>query len=96
MPRKQVNIRLDSLTIEAIKAIALKHNMSESQVITRAIVLLEEKLTTTPSVITMPPDLTDDQLEQVRQELRDFFGPFLTDEQKEELRKARYKRHNLT
>lgn len=45
MPRrKQVNIRLDSLTIETIKAIALKHNMRESQVVTRAIILLEQEL----------------------------------------------------
>ena len=44
MPRKQMNIRLDSLTIETIKAIAAKHNMSEAQVITRAIILLEQEL----------------------------------------------------
>lgn len=44
MARKQMNIRLDSLTIEAIKAIAVKHNMSESQVITRAVILLEQEL----------------------------------------------------
>lgn len=44
MPRKQMNIRLDSLTIETIKAIAEKHDMSESQVITRAIIDLEAKL----------------------------------------------------
>ncbi len=70
MPRKQVNIRLDSLTIGTIKAIAAKHNMSESQVITRAIVLLEERLSNNPNVITMPPDLTTDQLEHIRKELR--------------------------
>ncbi len=44
MPRKQMNIRLDSLTIETIKAIAAKYNMSESQVVTRAIILLEQEL----------------------------------------------------
>ncbi len=44
MPKKQVNIRLDSLTIETIKAIAVKYNMSEGQVVTRAIVLLEQEL----------------------------------------------------
>lgn len=44
MARKQVNIRLDSLTIEAIKRIAQKYNMSESQVITRGIILLEQEL----------------------------------------------------
>lgn len=44
MARKQVNVRLDSLTIEAIKRIAQEHNMSESQVVTRAIILLEQEL----------------------------------------------------
>jgi hypothetical protein len=44
MPRKQMNIRLDSLTIEAIKRIARQHNMSESQVITRAVIELEQRL----------------------------------------------------
>ena len=44
MPRKQMNIRLDSLTIETIKAIALKYGMSESQVITRAIIIFSTSL----------------------------------------------------
>lgn len=44
MARRQMNIRLDSLTIEAIKRIAAEHNMSESQVITRAVILLEQEL----------------------------------------------------
>lgn len=44
MPRKQMNIRLDGLTIETIKRIAQQHNMSESQVITRAVILLEQEL----------------------------------------------------
>lgn len=48
MPRKQMNIRLDSLTIETIKAIALKHDMSESQVITRAVILLDRSLRRKP------------------------------------------------
>ena len=39
-----MNIRLDSLTIEAVKRIAAKYNMSEAQVITRAIILLEQQL----------------------------------------------------
>lgn len=39
-----MNIRLDGLAIEAIKRIAAEHNMSESQVITRAIILLEQEL----------------------------------------------------
>ena len=41
MARKQVNIRLDDLTIENIKQIASEYRMSESQVITRAIVSLD-------------------------------------------------------
>lgn len=44
MARKQMNIRLDDLTIAAIKRIAAENNMSESQVITRAILLLEQTL----------------------------------------------------
>jgi len=44
MPRKQVNIRLDDLTIATIKRIAAEHRMSESQVITRAVILLEQAL----------------------------------------------------
>ena len=44
MPRKQMNIRLDSLTIETIKRIAAEHNMSETQVITRAVIELDQKL----------------------------------------------------
>lgn len=44
MPRKQMNIRLDDLTIEVIKRLAAEHNMSESQVITRAIIELDHKL----------------------------------------------------
>lgn len=44
MPRKQMNIRLDGLTIETIKRICAEHNMSESQVITRAVILLEQEL----------------------------------------------------
>lgn len=43
MTRKQMNIRLDDLTIAAIKRIAAEYNMSESQVVTRAILLLEQK-----------------------------------------------------
>lgn len=39
-----MNIRLDSLTIETIKRLATKYNMSESQVITRAILILEQEL----------------------------------------------------
>ena len=44
MPRKQMNIRLDRLTIETIKALAERYDMRESQVITRAIILLEQEL----------------------------------------------------
>lgn len=44
MPRKQMNIRLDDLTRETIKRIAERWNMSESQVITRGVVLLEQEL----------------------------------------------------
>jgi len=44
MPRKQVNVRLDSLTIEAIKRIKQAHGLSESQVITRAVILLDHSL----------------------------------------------------
>lgn len=44
MPRKQMNIRLDELTRQAIKRIADKYNMSESQVVTRGIMLLEQEL----------------------------------------------------
>jgi hypothetical protein len=44
MARKQMNIRLDELTTAAIKKIAAEHNMSESQVITRAVMLLEQEL----------------------------------------------------
>jgi hypothetical protein len=51
MARKQVNIRLDSLTIEAIKRIAQQYNMSESQVVTRAVILLEQKLEQDKQVI---------------------------------------------
>jgi hypothetical protein len=46
MPRKQMNIRLDELTRETIKRIAERWNMSESQVITRGVVLLEKSLGT--------------------------------------------------
>lgn len=49
MPRKQMNIRLDELTTAAIKRIAAAHNMSESQVITRAIILLEQELKSSES-----------------------------------------------
>jgi hypothetical protein len=44
MARKQLNIRLDDLTLAAIKRIAAEHNMSESQVVTRAVFLLEQGL----------------------------------------------------
>jgi hypothetical protein len=44
MVRKQMNIRLDELTRAAIKRIAAQHNMSESQVVTRAVILLEQEL----------------------------------------------------
>jgi len=44
MPRKQMNIRLDDLTRETVKRIAERWNMSESQVITRGILLLEQSL----------------------------------------------------
>lgn len=44
MPRKQMNIRLDDLTIEVIKRLSAEHNMSESQVITRAVIELDHKL----------------------------------------------------
>lgn len=44
MARKQVNIRLDSLTIETVKRIKQQYNMSESQVVTRAVILLEQEL----------------------------------------------------
>lgn len=54
MPRKQMNIRLDSLTIEAVKRIAGQYNMSESQVITRAIILLEQELKH-EAIATAPP-----------------------------------------
>lgn len=44
MVRKQMNIRLDDLTRAAIKRIAAQYNMSESQVITRGVLLLEQSL----------------------------------------------------
>lgn len=44
MPRKQMNIRLDELTRQTIKRIAEEWNMSESQVITRGVLLLEQSL----------------------------------------------------
>jgi hypothetical protein len=44
MARKQLNIRLDDLTLAAIKRIAAEHNMSESQVVTRGVFLLEQEL----------------------------------------------------
>ena len=50
MPRKQMNIRLDELTRETVKRIAERWNMSESQVITRGILLLEESLKEAASV----------------------------------------------
>lgn len=46
MTRKQMNIRLDEMTRQAIKAIAEKYNMSESQVVTRGVILLEQELKT--------------------------------------------------
>ncbi len=58
MPRKQMNIRLDSLTIETIKAIALKYGMSESQVITRAVMVLEQGLKITSYSSLPAPTLT--------------------------------------
>lgn len=54
MVRKQMNIRLDELTRQAIKRIAEKYNMSESQVITRGILLLEQELKSTNKVPTTP------------------------------------------
>jgi predicted transcriptional regulator len=44
MTRKQMNIRLDDLTRDTVKRIAERWNMSESQVITRGVVLLEQEL----------------------------------------------------
>ena len=44
MTRKQMNVRLDDLTRETVKRIAERWNMSESQVITRGVVLLEQEL----------------------------------------------------
>lgn len=44
MPRKQMNIRLDDLTIETIKRIAKRYNMTESQVIVYAVIELDQKL----------------------------------------------------
>lgn len=52
MTRKQMNIRLDELTREAIKGIAEKYNMSESQVVTRGILLLEQSLEKSTNVAT--------------------------------------------
>lgn len=43
-PKQQMNVRLDSLTVEAIKRMAEKYNMTEGQVITRAVMLLEQDL----------------------------------------------------
>lgn len=48
MARKQMNIRLDELTRAAIKRLAEQYNMSESQVITRAVILLEQELKSPP------------------------------------------------
>ena len=56
MSRKQMNIRLDSLTIETVKALATKYNMSESQVITRAIVLLDQELRPRKLARALPND----------------------------------------
>lgn len=42
--KEQFNVRLDSLTTEAIKRIAAEYNMSQGAVITRAIILLEQEL----------------------------------------------------
>jgi hypothetical protein len=58
MPRKQMNIRLDELTRETIKRIAERWNMSESQVITRGILLLEESLKNQANVATNVADET--------------------------------------
>jgi len=52
MPRKQMNIRLDDLTRQTIKRIADEWNMSESQVITRGVLLFEEWLKNQTNVAT--------------------------------------------
>lgn len=44
MSRKQMNIRLDDLTIETIKSLASENSMSESQVVTRSIISLDTKM----------------------------------------------------
>lgn len=54
MPRKQLNIRLDDLTRATIKRIGERWNMSESQVITRAVFLLEQQLNVATSVADLP------------------------------------------
>lgn len=46
MARTQTNIRLDDLTRQTIKRIAAEYNMSEGQVITRAVFLLDRELKT--------------------------------------------------
>lgn len=54
MARKQMNIRLDDLTRATIKRLAEQHNMSESQVITRAVILLDEELKESKSDVNKP------------------------------------------
>lgn len=45
MPRKQqLNLRIDELTRAAIERIAADYNMSKTQVIMRAVMLLEQEL----------------------------------------------------
>lgn len=49
-----MNIRLDELTRQTIKDIAEKYNMSESQVITRGVILLEQELKSVDEVQSAP------------------------------------------
>jgi hypothetical protein len=56
MPREQMNVRLDDLTRAAIKRIAAQYNMSESQVITRGVILLEQSLKSETNVATNVAD----------------------------------------
>lgn len=52
MPRKQMNIRIDELTRQTIKRIAETYNMSESQVVTRGVMLLDQELKRSENVAT--------------------------------------------